>query len=116
MIPAGVQVFVAVNPIDLRWFFDRLAGLVQARVGDAARCGALFCFFGKRREALKSLSFDGTGPCLFYKRLDRGPFELPEPLEGQAHVAVDDAALSILLDGVDVARPREPKRRRVRLH
>ena len=116
MIPAGMQIFVAVDPIDLRWSFDRLAGLVQDRVGYAARCGALFCFFGKRRDALKILFFDGTGLCLFYKRLDRGTFKLPEPLEGQAHVEVDDAALSILLDGVDVARPREPKRRRVRLH
>ena len=27
MIPSGVQVFVALEPIDLRWSFDRLAGI-----------------------------------------------------------------------------------------
>ena len=27
MIPQGVQVFVALDPIDLRYSFDRLAGL-----------------------------------------------------------------------------------------
>ena len=26
MIPSGVQVFVALEPVDMRWSFDRLAG------------------------------------------------------------------------------------------
>jgi transposase len=51
MIPSGVQVFVALEPIDLRWSFDRLAGVVQERIGYDARGGALFVFFGKRRTA-----------------------------------------------------------------
>ena len=29
MIPSGVEVFIALVPIDLRWGFDRLAGLAQ---------------------------------------------------------------------------------------
>ena len=31
MIPHGVEVFVGLEPIDLRWGFDRLAGLVTER-------------------------------------------------------------------------------------
>ena len=61
MIPAGVEVFVGLEPIDLRWGFDRLAGLVSERLGRDARSRALFVFFGKRRDALKVLFFDGTG-------------------------------------------------------
>ena len=49
MIPHGVDVFIALDPIDLRWSFDRLAGLVGDRIGRQARSGALFVFFGKRR-------------------------------------------------------------------
>lgn len=26
MIPSGVQIFVALEPVDMRWSFDRLAG------------------------------------------------------------------------------------------
>ena len=44
------------------------------RIGRETRGGALFVFFGKRREALKILFHDGSGLCLFYKRLDRGTF------------------------------------------
>jgi len=37
VIPAGVEVFVGLEPIDLRWGFDRLAGLVTERLGRDAR-------------------------------------------------------------------------------
>ena len=33
MIPVGVQVFVALEPIDLRCGFDRLAALARDRIG-----------------------------------------------------------------------------------
>jgi transposase len=36
MIPAGVEVFIALVPIDLRWSFDRLAGLVEGHLGREA--------------------------------------------------------------------------------
>jgi len=107
MIPHGVEVCVALEPIDLRWSFDRLAGLVAERLGRTARGGALFVFFGKQRTALKVLFCDGTGLCLFYKRLDRGTFRLPEPLvPGAASVEVEERVLDELLDGVLLdARP-----------
>lgn len=110
MIPHGVEVFVGLDPIDLRWSFDRLAGIVAERFGREARSGALFVFFGKRREAIKVLFFDGSGMCQFYKRLDRGVFRLPEPLEpGAMTVAIEERALDDLLDGIDV-QPKPPGR------
>ena len=42
MIPHGVEVFVGLEPIDLRWSFDWLAGIVEERIGREARSGALF--------------------------------------------------------------------------
>ena len=57
MIPHGVEVFVALDLIDLRWGFHRLSGVVTERLGREARSGALFVFFGKRRDAIKVLFF-----------------------------------------------------------
>lgn len=103
MIPHGVEIFVGLTPIDLRWGFERLAGLVEETIGRQARSGALFVFFGKRRSALKILFFDGSGLCLFYKRLDAGVFRVPETLApGSTTVSIDDAALDDLLDGIEV--------------
>jgi transposase len=103
MIPQGVQVFVALEAIDLRYSFDRLSGLAKEQVGYDPRSGALFVFFGRRRNALKILFFDGSGMCVFYKRLDRATFRVPEaPSPGARPVEVDDAMLDALLDGIAV--------------
>jgi len=111
MIPAGVEIFVGLDPIDLRWSFDRLTGVVAERIGRDVRGGALFVFFGRRRDALKILYFDGTGLCLFYKRLDRGTFRLPETsTPGATAIALEDRMLDALLDGIDLeaSRPKRP--------
>ncbi len=111
MIPHGVDIFVGLEPIDLRWSFDRLAGVVTERVGREARSGALFVFFGKRRDGLKVLFYDGTGLCIFYKRLDRGTFRLPEPLpEDATTVVIEERVLDDLLDGIEVEARSPPVR------
>jgi transposase len=115
MIPRGVEIFVGVEPIDLRWSFDRLSGIATDRVGLPARSGALFVFFGKRREAIKVLFFDGTGLCLFYKRLDKWTFRLPPSEPDAQSVAIDERALDDLLDGIDV-EAKVPPRRAPRVH
>lgn len=103
MIPSGVEVFVALAPIDLRWGFDRLAGIAEEQIGRRARSGALFVFFGKRKSALKILFFDGSGMCLFYKRLDNRIFRVPEALPvGVTCVELSERELDDLLDGIDV--------------
>lgn len=108
MIPHGVQIFLAIEPVDLRSSFDRLAGLASEHVGYDARCGALFVFVGRRRAALKILFFDGTGLCLFYKRLDKGVFRWPDaPADGVRHLEVDDAVLESLLDGLALDTPEK---------
>lgn len=113
MIPSGVDVFIGLDPIDLRWSFDRLSGIVTERVGREPRGGAMFVFFGRRRDAIKVLFFDGTGMCVFYKRLDRGTFRIPEPASrGATSVEIDERMLDALLDGIDVdsSPPRRPRR------
>ncbi len=110
MIPAGVQVYVALEPVDMRYGFERLSGLVRERVGYEARSGALFVFFGKRRQTVKAIFADSTGACVFWKRLDRGVFAIPEPDSPDAtHVEIDEATLDALLDGI-LADDDRPKR------
>ena len=118
MIPSGVQIFVCIEPVDMRLGFERLSGLIGERTGYAARGGSLFVFLGKRRETAKILFFDGTGICLFHKRLDRGTFAIPGVISpGAAHVEVDDATFEALLDGIAIGPTPTPKKRaRKKLH
>jgi transposase len=104
MIPAGVQVFIALTPVDMRSGFDRLAGLAREHMGYEARSGALFVFVGKRRTTIKVLFFDGSGMCIFHKRLDRSTFALPQALhEGMTHLEIDEGAFEALLDGIEIS-------------
>lgn len=116
MIPHGVDVFVGLDPIDLRWGFERLSGIVVERLGRQVRGGALFLFFGRRRDALKILFFDGSGLCVFYKRLDQGTFRVPEASrEGAVAIEIDERTLEDLLDGIDIV-PESSRARRRRVH
>ena len=116
MIPHGVEVFIGLDPIDLRWGFDRLAGVVAERLGHGARSGALFVFFGRRRTALKVLFFDGSGLCVFYKRLDKGVFRIPLAPEGSKVIVIDERALDALLDGIELESGTKRRRHRIVLH
>jgi transposase len=101
VIPQGVEIFVAVEPVDMRFGFERLGGLVRERMAREPRSKALFVFFGRHRRTVKVLSWDGTGVVLWYKRLDRGVFEIPRPAqEGDASVVVSEATFEAIFAGL----------------
>src|SRR5271165_5668262 len=115
MIPAGVQVFVALDSVDMRYGFDRLSAMVRERMGYEPRSGALFVFVGRRRQLVKILFADATGTCVFAKRLDKGVFSLPaSPATDAAHIEVDEATLDALLDGLELTPSTEASARRAR--
>ena len=106
MIPRGVDIYLGTEPIDLRWGFDRLCGIVSERIGRRPRSGAVFAFFGRRRQAMKVFYFDGTGLCIFYKRLDKGTFRFPlshDPSSGT--VVLTQRELDDLFGGLDLDLP-----------
>ena len=117
MLPSDVAIYVALEPIDLRWSFDLLAGIVRERLGEDPRSGSLFLFFGRRNDRVKCLFFDRSGYCVLYKRLDKGTFRTPAVVEpGARAVAIDEAELALLLEGLelpDVARRTKRRHRRV---
>jgi len=116
MIPSGVQVFVAIEPVDLRCGFERLAAIARERIGYDAPSGALFVFVGRRGATAKVLFFDGTGMCIVHKRLDRGTFRVPSsPADGATHLEIEESAFEALFDGLPItpepAAVRAPRRR-----
>lgn len=106
MIPQDVEVFLALEPVNMHLGFDRLAALVREQMGRSARDPALYVFLNRRRTLAKALFFDGTGLCVFYKRLDRGRFQLPEPVDGGRVVEMSETDLEQLLDGLEPAARR----------
>lgn len=69
-----VRVFAYGRPADLRKGYDGLYGLVTQAMGHDVLGGDLFLFVNRRRDACKVLVWDGTGLCIFQKRLEQGRF------------------------------------------
>jgi transposase len=69
-----VRAFAYPRPTDLRKGYDGLFGLVKTGLGRDPLSGELFLFVNKRRDTCKVLMWDGTGLCIFQKRLARGRF------------------------------------------
>jgi transposase len=114
MIPGGVQVFVATEPVDLRAGFDRLAGFAREVVGLEPSLSTLFVFFGRRRDTVKIIFIDRTGRCLFHKRLHRGTFaQLTSTTSHERHVELDEAALDDLLDALPIQPQASPAKRTI---
>lgn len=101
----SVRVFLVVEAVDMRGSFDALAGQAR-RLGLVPEDGALVVFRSRRGQLLKVLHFDGSGWCVFAKRLCRGTFQVPRVAEGVTRVAVDGTALASLLAGIPLETPR----------
>lgn len=100
MIPAGVRIFVCLEPVDMRKSFDGLALAAREKLGHDPQAGGLFVFANKRSNRLKVLWFERNGVCILYKRLHRALFRLPPHGIGAAGVQVVGADLAKLLEGV----------------
>ena len=102
-IPAGMRVYLAMGPTDMRKGFDGLAALAQQALQQDPLSGHLFVFRGRRGDLLKVLYWDGQGFCLFAKRLEKGRFIWPVTTDGA--VRLTPAQLSMLLEGIDWRAP-----------
>lgn len=101
--PEAVQVYMAVDPTDMRKSFDSLAGATQQVLGQDPLSGHLFVFFNRERNRVKVLFWDRSGYCLYYKRLEKGTFHFPNYIAKDTRVlrvAVADFAL--ILDGIEL--------------
>jgi transposase len=100
MIPGGLKILLALEPIDMRRSIDGLVVAVAERLKkDAASDRALYVFANLRRDRIKVLWRDATGWCLLYKRLEGARATLPEVDDGAVSVHVEARILASILDG-----------------
>ena len=100
----AVRVLVATKPVDFRKGMDGLAALVQERLRDDPFSGTIFVFRSKRADRVRLIWWDGSGLCLFAKRLEEGRFYWP-PIE-DGTIKLSGAQLSALIEGMQWTRVR----------
>jgi transposase len=102
----GTKVYLACRPVDLRNGFDGLAAKAQQIIGADPFSGHVFLWRGKRGDYLKCLHWDGTGLCLFAKRLEKGRFVWPPIVDGA--MTLTPAQLALLVEAMDWRRTVAP--------
>jgi transposase len=108
LLPPNVKVHLALGFIDMRKGIDGLAMLVQGVLHQDPFTGHLFVFRGRTRANLiKIIYWDGTGFCLFTKRLEHGVFLWPPSIEPSETLSLTSAQLSLLIEGVDWRAPEQ---------
>jgi transposase len=70
----NLRVWAYPAPADLRKGYDGLYGLVVSELGRDPLSGDCFLFTNRVRTRAKVLVWDGTGLCIYQKRLERGRF------------------------------------------
>ena len=98
----AIRVFAHAAPTDLRKGFDGLSALVRESLGRDPTSGDLFLFVSRNRIRAKVLLWDGTGLCVFAKRLERGRFAALWQRSVGASIELTAAELALLLDGCEL--------------
>ena len=99
--PSALRIYLAVEPVDMRKQFNGLWAVASERLREDPLQGALFVFANRNRNRLKMLYWDGTGPWVFAKRLEKGRFSWP--VGGHAgKLSLAPEALTMLLAGIDL--------------
>jgi transposase len=98
-LPRTVRVWAYGRPADLRKGYNGLVGIVKRELRADPLGGDLFLFVNRKRTGCKVLLWDGTGLCIFMKRLERGRFaELWRGRDGQA-LRLTSSELALFVEG-----------------
>ena len=94
-----VAVYAHRTPTDMRKGFDSLCALVTEQLAKNPLNGDVYLFVSRDRIRAKVLHFDGTGLCLYVKRLERGRFATLWREAGTEPITLTVSELALFLDG-----------------
>ena len=94
-----VRVFAYTRPVDMRKQYDGLYALVVSELNADPLSGDLFLFTNRRRTRAKVLLWDGTGLCIYQKRIERGRFALLWRGDDEETVEMTLGELALFLEG-----------------
>lgn len=95
--------------VDMRKGFDALCGLVQG-MGHQVVQGGVFIFCNRKRNQVKLMHWEGDGLAIYYKRLEKGCYELPSIDPQTGNCLIKAYQLQLILQGIELASVKHKKR------
>lgn len=102
LIDTPAQIWLAVEPVDMRRGLDGLSAIVQQRLGHTPCDGSAYIFRNRAGNRLRLLLWDGNGAWLCQRRLHQGRFIWPKA--GDTVFAMSQTQWQWLIAGVDWQR------------
>lgn len=95
----SLRVWAYTAPVDMRKGFFGLLGLARSQLARDPLDGDAFLFVSRNQKLAKVLLWDGTGLCIYAKRMEQGRFsKLWGRSEGK-EIELTSAELGAFLDG-----------------
>jgi|SRR4051812_31741717 transposase len=101
-LSSSVTYYFYNQAVDMRKGFDSLTGLVQQHMQLSVLNGGIFIFINKKRNQVKLLLWEGDGLSLYYKRLERGSYEVPDTSAQSSAVNISAQQLQLILQGIQL--------------
>ena len=95
---------------DMRKGFDGLSGLVRNEMGSNPLSGDVYIFINRGRNRMKLLVWEAGGFVLYYKRLERGRFELPNVSSDGKRAKISWQKLMLIVKGIDLKSVKKRRR------
>jgi transposase len=95
--------------MDMRKGFDALCGIVL-NTGRQITRGGVYIFCNRKRNQIKLLRWEGDGLAIYYKRLEKGRYELPAYDSTTGVCAIQPYQLQLILEGIELSSVRHKKR------
>jgi transposase len=95
----NVNVYAYTQPTDLRKGIDGLFAIARDVLTVDPLSGHLFLFVSRNCKRAKVLLWDGTGLCVFAKRLERGCFAAPWERGTDASIRMTVTELTLFIEG-----------------
>src|SRR5665213_2880235 len=109
-LSASCKYYLHLHPTDMRKGFDSLSGIVTSELKMDVLNGSVFIFINKKHNQVKLLLWEGDGFSVYYKRLEKGTFEMPDAKDESSSVAVTTQQLQFILQGVSLQKVHFRKR------
>ena len=106
----SARYFLYRQPTDMRKSFNGLCGIVISKMKQNPMSGDVYIFINKKRNLIKLLRWEQGGFVLFYKRLEKGTFELPEAKNKSSTIDICYTQLTMLITGISLKNARKRPR------
>lgn len=100
------EVFVCVDPIDMRKQINGLVALVIDEFSLPPQANQVYVFVSRDRRKVKMLHWHGNGFVLLYKRLEQDKFIWPRQVDA-SNISINYNQLQWLLAGLDFYRMQQ---------